>query len=78
GPSPSWRNLRVPMDQLPADADTVRLVASDTDISADQWLAVTPPRVPTMRTLQDVVGSTDPVLMDWAVGLAFPCQRPVD
>ncbi|WP_094270741.1 arabinosyltransferase domain-containing protein [Rhodococcus sp. OK302] len=78
GPSPSWRNLRVPMDQLPGDADTVRLVASDTDIGGKQWVAVTPPRVSTMRTLQDVVGSTDPVLMDWAVGLAFPCQRPVD
>ena len=26
--------------------------------------------------LQDVVGSQDPVLLDWLVGLAFPCQRP--
>ncbi|WP_424809770.1 arabinosyltransferase domain-containing protein [Rhodococcus sp. 27YEA15] len=78
GPSPSWRNLRVPMDRLPAEANTVRLVASDSDVGGEQWLAVTPPRVSTMRTLQDVVGSTDPVLLDWAVGLAFPCQRPVD
>jgi arabinosyltransferase B len=23
------------------------------------------------------VGSTNPVLMDWAVGLAFPCQHPM-
>ena len=40
------------------------------------WIAVTPPRIPRLRTLQDVVGSTDPVLLDWLVGLAFPCQRP--
>ena len=37
---------------------------------------MTPPRIPELRTLQDVVGSTDPVLLDWLVGLAFPCQRP--
>ncbi|CAM3243314.1 arabinosyltransferase domain-containing protein [Prescottella defluvii] len=76
GPAPSWRNLRVPLDELPADANAVRLVASDTGLAPDQWLAVTPPRVPHMQTLQSVVGSTAPVLIDWSVGLAFPCQRP--
>ncbi|WP_430335566.1 arabinosyltransferase domain-containing protein [Rhodococcus sp. ACT016] len=76
GPAPSWRNLRVPLDQLPIDADTVRLVASDEDRDPDQWLAVTPPRVPQTRTLNDVVGSNTPVLADWAVGLQFPCQQP--
>ncbi|QCQ94059.1 arabinosyltransferase [Rhodococcus sp. SGAir0479] len=78
GPAPSWRNLRVPLDQLPADANAVRLVASDTGLAPDQWLAVTPPRVPHMQTLQTVVGSSAPVLLDWSVGLAFPCQRPFD
>ncbi|QHE66985.1 putative arabinosyltransferase A [Rhodococcus sp. WAY2] len=78
GPSPSWRNLRVPLELLPADANAVRLVAEDPDTDPGQWLAVTPPRVPKMQTLQTVVGSTDPVLLDWAVGLAFPCQRPFD
>ncbi|MDH6681012.1 arabinosyltransferase C [Rhodococcus sp. LBL1] len=78
GPAPSWRNLRVPLDQLPADANAVRLVASDTALAPDQWLAVTPPRVPHMQTLQTVVGSSAPVLLDWSVGLAFPCQRPFD
>ncbi|WP_258557922.1 arabinosyltransferase domain-containing protein [Rhodococcus sp. AG1013] len=76
GPEPSWRNVRVPLDQLPAEADAVRLVASDEDRDPDQWLAVTPPRVPQTRTLQDVVGSDTPVLADWAVGLQFPCQQP--
>ncbi|MFZ2177650.1 MAG: arabinosyltransferase domain-containing protein, partial [Rhodococcus sp. (in: high G+C Gram-positive bacteria)] len=78
GPSPSWRNLRIPLDQIPAEAQAVRLVADDPGTDPDQWLAVTPPRVPAMDTLQTVVGSTDPVLLDWAVGLAFPCQRPFD
>nr|WP_235870640.1 arabinosyltransferase domain-containing protein [Rhodococcus xishaensis] len=76
GPAPSWRNLRVPLDQLPVEADAVRLVASDDDRDPDQWLAVTPPRVPRTQTLNDVVGSGTPVLADWAVGLQFPCQQP--
>ncbi|WP_312884830.1 arabinosyltransferase domain-containing protein [Nocardia barduliensis] len=75
GPSPLWRNLRVPLDHLPAEADVVRLVAEDKALDKDQWLAVTPPRVPKTRTLNSVVGSTTPVLLDWAVGLHFPCQN---
>ena len=27
--------------------------------------------------MQEYVGSEQPVLMDWAVGLAFPCQQPM-
>ncbi|WP_305095170.1 arabinosyltransferase domain-containing protein [Prescottella sp. R16] len=76
GPAPSWRNLRVPLDQLPSDADAVRLVVADESRDPDQWIAVTPPRVPQTRTLQDVIGSDTPVLADWAVGLQFPCQQP--
>jgi len=36
-----------------------------------------PARVPELRSLQEYIGSTQPVLMDWAVGLAFPCQQPM-
>ncbi|WP_040836962.1 arabinosyltransferase domain-containing protein [Nocardia brevicatena] len=75
GPSPMWRNLRVPLDRLSGDADAVRLVADDRDLNQDQWLAVTPPRVPRTTTLNDLVGSRTPVLLDWAVGLNFPCQN---
>ncbi|MFI6870924.1 arabinosyltransferase domain-containing protein [Nocardia sp. NPDC050406] len=78
GPAPSWRNVRVPLDQIPVWANAVRLVANDADITQKQWLAVTPPRVPTLATLNSVVGETAPVLEDWHVGLAFPCQRPFD
>ncbi|PXX63090.1 EmbC-like arabinotransferase in arabinogalactan biosynthesis [Nocardia tenerifensis] len=78
GPAPSWRNLRVPLNQLPAEVNAVRLVAVDNDITPKQWLAVTPPRLPRLATLNSVVGSANPVLLDWHVGLAFPCQRPFD
>ncbi|WP_107655175.1 arabinosyltransferase domain-containing protein [Nocardia suismassiliense] len=77
GPSPSWRNMRVPLDQLPGDADVVRIVASDKDLGKDQWLAVTPPRVPQTKTMTAVVGSRTPVLLDWEVVLNFPCQNLV-
>lgn len=76
GAVPAWRNLRAPMSAIPEQATRVRLVASDDDLSPQHWIAVTPPRIPELRSLQDVVGSTDPVMLDWLVGLAFPCQRP--
>ncbi|NEW48328.1 arabinosyltransferase C-terminal domain-containing protein, partial [Nocardia cyriacigeorgica] len=41
-----------------------------------QWLAFTPPRVPTLESVNSFIGSEQPVLLDWAVGLQFPCQRP--
>ncbi|WP_280474328.1 arabinosyltransferase C-terminal domain-containing protein, partial [Nocardia asiatica] len=78
GPAPSWRNLRVPLDRLPVEVNAVRLVAIDNDITPKQWLAVTPPRLPKLTTLNAAVGAQDPVLLDWHVGLAFPCQRPFD
>ncbi|MCV7223322.1 arabinosyltransferase domain-containing protein [Mycolicibacterium elephantis] len=78
GASPAWRNLRVPLDAIPDDATRVRLVATDDDLNPEHWIAITPPRIAELRTLQDVVGSTDPVLLDWLVGMAFPCQRPFD
>ncbi|HEY7054610.1 MAG TPA: arabinosyltransferase domain-containing protein [Mycobacterium sp.] len=76
GSPPAWRNLRLPMPAIPADATQVRLTADDDDLAPQHWIALTPPRIPQLRTLQDVVGSADPVLLDWLVGLDFPCQRP--
>lgn len=78
GASPAWRNLRLAMDVIPVAATRVRLVADDEDLAPQHWIALTPPRIPHLRTLQDVVGSRDPVFLDWLVGLAFPCQRPFD
>jgi arabinosyltransferase B len=72
-----WRNLRFARSQMPADAVAVRVVAEDLSLTPDDWIAVTPPRVPELRSLQEYVGSSQPVLLDWAVGLAFPCQQPM-
>jgi arabinosyltransferase B len=72
-----WRNLRFARSQMPADTVAVRVVAEDLSLTPEDWIAVTPPRVPELRSLQEYVGSSQPVLMDWAVGLAFPCQQPM-
>ncbi len=77
GPTPSWRNLRYPRSQIPSDAVAVRVIAEDLSLGQGDWVAVTPPRVPEVRSVQEYIGSTQPVLMDWAVGLAFPCQQPM-
>ena len=78
GSAPAWRNLRAPMAAIPREATQVRLVAIDDDLNPQHWIALTPPRIPQLRPLQDVVGTDDPVMLDWLVGLAFPCQRPFD
>lgn len=76
GAAPAWRNLRAPLAAIPADATRIRIVSTEDDLAPDHWIAVTPPRIPVLQSLQQVVGSEDPVLLDWLVGLAFPCQRP--
>ncbi|UEA60713.1 arabinosyltransferase domain-containing protein [Gordonia otitidis] len=76
GPQPSWRNVRITTSSLPDDITAVRIVANDDNLSADRFIVVTPPRLPHMQTLQEVVGSEDPVHVDWTSGLVFPCQRP--
>jgi arabinosyltransferase B len=77
GPQPSWRSLRFPRSEIPADATYVRIVAEDRSLSVGDWIAITPPRVPELSTLQQYVGSSQPVLLDWMVGLVFPCQHPM-
>jgi arabinosyltransferase B len=77
GPIPSWRNLRYDRSEIPADATAVRVIAEDLSLTPGDWIAVTPPRVPELRTVQEYIGSDQPVLLDWAVGLAFPCQQPM-
>ncbi|MFT3716387.1 MAG: arabinosyltransferase domain-containing protein [Gordonia sp. (in: high G+C Gram-positive bacteria)] len=72
-----WRSLRFPLDEAPPRASLVRLVAVDDAAASQEWVAFTPPRVPHLKTLEDVVGKTDPVFIDWLPGLVFPCQRPM-
>ncbi|TXI60533.1 arabinosyltransferase domain-containing protein [Mycolicibacterium mageritense] len=77
GPQPAWRTLRFPRAEIPADATYVRVVADDRSLNPGDWVAVTPPRVPELRSLQEYLGSTQPILLDWMVGLVFPCQHPM-
>lgn len=76
GPEPAWRNLRFPLAWAPPEANVARIVAYDPNLSSEQWFAFTPPRVPVLQTLQQLIGSQDPVLMDIATAANFPCQRP--
>lgn len=76
GPQNSWRNLRFPLAWAPPGTDVVRIVANDPNLSHEQWIAFTPPRVPVVKTIQQLMGSQTPVLMDIAVAANFPCQRP--
>ena len=76
GPAPTWRNLRVDMQDVPAEADVMRVRVDDNDLTPEQWAAITPPRAPELVTVQEMVGSDSPVLLDWAVSMQFPCQRP--
>lgn len=75
-PQRAWRNLRFPLASAPPEANVARIVASDPNLSTDQWFAFTPPRVPALQSAQQFLGSTTPVLMDIASAANFPCQRP--
>jgi arabinosyltransferase A len=75
-PQYAWRNLRFPLTSAPSQANVARIVASDPNLSSDQWFAFTPPRVPVLETAQQFLGSQAPVLMDIATAANFPCQRP--
>ncbi|OCB32122.1 arabinosyltransferase domain-containing protein [Mycobacterium parascrofulaceum] len=76
GPEPAWRNLRFPLTWAPPEANVARIVAYDPNLSSDQWFAFTPPRVPVLQSLQQLMGSRTPVLMDIATAANFPCQHP--
>ncbi len=76
GPAPSWRNLRYDLSWMPAGITAVRIRSVDDDLSETGFIALTPPRVPELQTLDSLVGHDDPTLVDWSSGLSFPCQRP--
>ncbi len=77
GSNRPWRNLRIPMSAVPAGATAMRIVAEDSNVNPDEWLALTPPRAPVLKTLNDVIGHDSPVLVDLSVGAQFPCQHPM-
>ena len=75
-PQNAWRNLRFPLAWAPPEANVARVVASDPNLSSDQWFGFTPPRMPILETAEQLLGSQTPVLMDIATAANFPCQRP--
>jgi arabinosyltransferase A len=75
-PQNAWRNLRFPLAWAPPEANVARVVASDPNLSYDQWFGFTPPRMPILETAEQLLGSQTPVLMDIATAANFPCQRP--
>ena len=77
GQAPAWRNLRFPLADAPGQANVVRIEVRNTAGAPSEWVAVTPPRIPTLDTLNNVVGQTDPVFIDWLPGMVFPCQQPM-
>ncbi|MDQ3886225.1 MAG: arabinosyltransferase, partial [Actinomycetota bacterium] len=74
---PGWRDYRLNIaGGSAAEADTVRLLGIDADVTAEGWLAFSMPRVPQLVPMTAVVGQHTPVFMDWPVGLVHPCLRP--
>ena len=72
-----WRNLRVPMSAAPPAATVMRLSLQDNNLGQNQFIAITPPRAPQLQTLQQVVGTQAPTLIDFTVAAHFPCQQPM-
>ncbi|MGH3796464.1 MAG: arabinosyltransferase domain-containing protein [Pseudonocardiaceae bacterium] len=75
--SPGWRDYRLGLAGRPAaEADAVRLIATDADVTPEGWLAFSAPRVPKLSPMTDLLTPTVPVFMDWPVGFVHPCVRP--
>ncbi|HKR49303.1 MAG TPA: arabinosyltransferase domain-containing protein [Pseudonocardiaceae bacterium] len=76
---PEWRDYRLGLAGRPAaGADTVRLIATDADVTEEGWLAFSAPRVPVLSSLTDLVAPMPPVFLDWPVGFVHPCVRPFE
>jgi arabinosyltransferase C len=73
---PGWRDYRLGLGGRSAGADAVRLIAADSDVTDDGWLAFSAPRVPVLSSMTDLVAPMPPVFLDWPVGFVHPCVRP--
>jgi arabinosyltransferase C len=71
-----WRDVRFDLGTRPGaqTADRVRVVATDRVVVRGGWVAVSPPRVPQLTPLLDVVGRSAGYL-DWPVAFPHPCLR---
>lgn len=77
--APGWRDYRLGLAGRPAvGADTVRLIATDADVTEEGWLSFSAPRVPVLSSMTDLVAPMPPVFLDWPVGFVHPCVRPFE
>nr|WP_281376351.1 arabinosyltransferase domain-containing protein [Actinomycetospora corticicola] len=68
-----WRTVTLAAGEVPADADRVRLRATDDRTDTGGWIAFTGPRVVAPVPLDRWLADRGPVLVDWAVAFAWPC-----
>ncbi len=61
----------------PADAVAIRVIAEDLSLSPGDWVAVTPPRVPEVRSVQEYIGPSSRCCWTGRSAWPFPCQRPM-
>ncbi|OLL75220.1 hypothetical protein Ae168Ps1_3620c [Pseudonocardia sp. Ae168_Ps1] len=74
----SWRDVRLDLaGRDAAQADRVRVVATDDGLGPNSWIAVAQPRVPQLTPLTDVVGGR-PGYLDWPTAFVHPCLRRFD
>ncbi|QUG99548.1 arabinosyltransferase domain-containing protein [Saccharopolyspora erythraea] len=72
-----WRDFRpwrVMTVEVPTGARTVRLHAEDRTTDEQGWLAVSAPVVRDVVPLPEVLDAQGPTLVDWPMGLLFPCR----
>ncbi|RZU33092.1 arabinosyltransferase domain-containing protein [Blastococcus saxobsidens] len=75
--TPEWRTFAVGSDRIPADADRVRVLATDSATDAGGWLGVTGPRARTAQPMTEFLADRGPVLPDWPLSWQVPCVRDI-
>lgn len=70
----SWEDARIMQDDVDSEANAVRIVATDNDLTEEGWIAVTAPRVPSLTTLTARIDAHS-VYMDWPTAFVYPCLR---
>ncbi|GAA2820261.1 arabinosyltransferase domain-containing protein [Saccharopolyspora taberi] len=73
-----WRDFRpwrvMTVDDVPPGASRVRVLAEDATADEQGWLAVSAPVVRNVVPLREVLDEQEPALIDWPMGLLFPCR----
>ncbi len=73
--NPAWRTLYVSSDEVPEEADRVRVRAVDATTDSGGWLATTGPRLRDIRPVQQFLRDRESVYVDWSMVWDAPCVR---